>query len=205
MVTRSSRVVGPDVTVGTMHVQVIVLNGGSSSGKSSIATCLQQQLEGTWMTLGVDDLIRALSHGPTDTTGGGTLRFSADASISVGEAFHQAEAAWYQGVGAIARAGGAVIADEVFLEGGRSQGRLKAALHGLSVVWVGVHCDPDVAETREAQRGDRLRGQARDQAVRVHKGVRYDLVVDTTRTSPSQCAGKIVEWLTRSDSSSPSQ
>jgi chloramphenicol 3-O phosphotransferase len=187
-----------------MNVEVIVLNGGSSSGKSSIATSLQQQLEGTWLTLGVDDLIRALSHGPKDTTGGGSLRFSSDGSISVGEAFHQAEAAWYQGIGAIARAGGAVIADEVFLEGGRSQGRLEAALHGLSVVWVGVHCDPDVAVTREVQRGDRIRGQARDQAVRVHKGVRYDLVVDTTKTSPSQCAGTIVEWLTRADSQLPS-
>lgn len=183
-----------------MNVEVIVLNGGSSSGKSSIATCLQQQLEGTWLTLGVDDLIRALSHGPTDTTAGGSIHFGSDGSIGVGEVFHQAEAAWYQGVAAIARAGHHVIADEVFLDGERSQARLAAALQGLSVVWVGVHCDPDVAETRGIQRGDRIRGQARDQAVRVHKGVRYDLEVDTTSTASSQCAGMIVEWLTRSDS-----
>ena len=52
----------------------------------------------------------------------------------------------------MALAGAAVIADEVFLEGATSQDRLAAALHGLSVVWVGVHCDPDVAETRESQR-----------------------------------------------------
>jgi len=188
-----------------MNVEVIVLNGGSSSGKSSIAACLQHQLEGTWLTLGVDDLIRALSHGPTDTTAGGSLRFSSDGSISVGEAFHQAEAAWYQGLGAIARAGAPVIADEVFLDGGRSQARLEAALRGLSVVWVGVRCDPDVAETRETQRADRIRGQARDQAVRVHNGVRYDVVVDTTKVLPSQCAGTIVEWLTRSDAQLSSQ
>jgi chloramphenicol 3-O phosphotransferase len=53
-----------------VNVEVLVLNGGSSSGKSSIATCLQQQPEQTWLTLGVDELIRALSHGPTDTTAG---------------------------------------------------------------------------------------------------------------------------------------
>jgi chloramphenicol 3-O phosphotransferase len=186
-----------DVTVNTMNVEVIVLNGGSSSGKSSIATSLQQQLDGTWLALGVDDLIRALSHGPTDTAGGGSLQFSSDGSITVGEAFHRAEVAWYQGVAAMARAGAAVIADEVFLEGRPSQARLASALHGLSVVWVGVHCDPDVAETRETQRGDRIRGQARDQAVRVHKGVQYDIVVDTSRTSPSQCAATIVEWVSR--------
>ena len=61
-----------------MRPKVIVLNGGSSSGKSSIATCLQRRLEGTWLTLGIDDLIRAMSHGPADTTAGGTLEFAAD-------------------------------------------------------------------------------------------------------------------------------
>ena len=55
------------------NVDVIVLNGGSSSGKSSLAACLQERLEGTWLTLGVDDLIRALSHGPADTTAGAHL------------------------------------------------------------------------------------------------------------------------------------
>ena len=98
------------------------------------------------------------------------------------------------------RVGHPVIADEVFLDGERSQARLAAALQGLTVLWVGVRCDPDVAETRGIQRGDRLRGQARDQALRVHQGVRYDLEVDTTRTASSQCAGMIVEWLTRTDS-----
>jgi chloramphenicol 3-O-phosphotransferase len=42
---------------------VIVLNGGSSSGKTSIARCLQRLLGPTWMTLDVDDLIRALPGG----------------------------------------------------------------------------------------------------------------------------------------------
>jgi chloramphenicol 3-O phosphotransferase len=62
-----------------------------------------------------------------------------------------------------------------------------------------------VAETRGIQRGDRIRGQARDQALRVHQGVRYDLVVDTTTTASSQCAETIVEWLNRTHSSSSSQ
>ena len=205
VVTRWSCAVRVDVIVTTMNVEVIVLNGGSSSGKSSIATCLQQQLEGMWLTLGVDDLIRALSHGPTDTTAGGSLHFSSDGSISVSQAFHRAQADWYQGVGAIARAGTGVILDEVFLDGGRSRAPLEAALDGLSVVWVGVHCDPEVAENREIQRADRIRGQARDQALRVHRGVRYDLAVDTTDALPSQCAGTIVEWLTSADSELSSQ
>jgi chloramphenicol 3-O phosphotransferase len=182
-----------------VSAEVIVLNGGSSSGKTSIATCLQQQLGNTWLTLGVDDLIRALSHGPTDTTAGRSLHFNPDGSISIGKAFYQAEVAWYEGVAAIARAGAAVIADEVFLDGVRSQARLSAALQGLRVIWVGVHCDPDVAESRENHRPDRIHGQARHQAERVHQGIRYDLIVDTTRTESSRCARTILEWLSRTD------
>ena len=40
--------------------QVIVLNGGSSSGKSSIARALQEILPTAWLTFGVDVLVEAL-------------------------------------------------------------------------------------------------------------------------------------------------
>jgi chloramphenicol 3-O phosphotransferase len=40
--------------------QVIVLNGGSSSGKTGIARCLQAVLPQPWIRLGVDDLVDAL-------------------------------------------------------------------------------------------------------------------------------------------------
>ena len=178
-----------------MRPGVIVLNGGSSSGKSSIATCLQRRLEGTWLTLGIDDLIRAMSHGPADTTAGGTLEFTSDGSVVVGAAFRRAETGWSEGLAAMARAGTDLIIDEVFLGGGESQARLRTALMGLSVVWVGVQCQPVVAEARELQRADRNIGMARHQAERVHRGVEYDVVVDTSETAPDDCAAAIVAWL----------
>jgi chloramphenicol 3-O phosphotransferase len=174
-----------------VSADVIVLNGGSSSGKSSIAECLQRRLDGTWLSLGIDDLIRAISYGPTDTGAGGTMDFRPDGSVVVHEKFRSAEAAWYQGLAAMARAGTGVIVDEVFLEGGRSQARLAEALRGLSVLWVGVKCDAEVAEGRERQRGDRTHGMARDQSERVHADVTYDVVVDTTSTTASECAEAI--------------
>lgn len=183
-----------------MRVDVIVLNGGSSAGKSSLAAVLQEELAGTWLTLGIDDLIHALSIGPTDTTAGGTLEFRPDGSILVREAFRRAAGAWYEGVAAVARAGTPVIVDEVFLDGGRAQARAAAAFEGLVVVWVGVRCNVDVAEAREAERPERFHGQARDQAMRVHEGMRYDLVVDTTRSTPAQCAATVLEWLAAPDS-----
>jgi chloramphenicol 3-O phosphotransferase len=178
-----------------VQFEVIVLNGGSSSGKSSIAACLQAQLHGTWLALGVDDLIRALSHGPLDAKAGGTLEITPAGSVVVGAAFRAAELAWYQGLAAMARTGTGLIVDEVFLDGGASQDRLRAAFEGLSVLWVGVRCDAAVAEARESQRGDRIIGQARDQAERVHRGVRYDLVVKTDDVGRGEAATAIVEWI----------
>jgi chloramphenicol 3-O phosphotransferase len=56
-------------------------------------------------------------------------------------------------------------------------------LDGLAVLWVGVRCDPTVAAAREAARPERIAGMAASQAARVHDGVRYDIVLDTTGTS----------------------
>jgi chloramphenicol 3-O phosphotransferase len=180
-------------TVIQVNVDVIVLNGGSSSGKSSLATCLQQQLDGTWLTLGIDDLIRAVSHGPSDRGAGGLIKFASDGSIAIDEKFRKVEASWYEGLAAIARAGTRIIVDEVFLAGGESQVRLRTALEGLNVLWVGVRCEPDVAAARELQREGRNRGMARDQAERVHEGVSYDMVIDTTDMSSAECAGVIAD------------
>ncbi len=182
-------------TVPWVRVDVIVLNGGSSSGKSSIAVCLQTRLAGVWLRLGIDDLIRALSHGPSDTTTAGTLEFKPDGSIAVAPAFRMAQASWYEGLAAIARAGASVIVDEVFLDGGDSQASLQKALQGLDVLWVGVRCDSEIAEARELQRGDRATGLARYQSERVHAGVSYDIAVDTSDTSADACALSVIATL----------
>jgi chloramphenicol 3-O phosphotransferase len=177
-------------------VDVIVLNGASSSGKSSLAPYVQRGLPGIWLVLGVDDLIRALSYGPTDTTAGGSLIFHPDGSISVSDKFRRAESAWRTGTAAIATAGMGVILDEVLLDGGESQGRLAESMQDLTVVWVGVQCEPQVAEARERRRGDRVHGQARNQTLRVHEGVRYDFLVDTTARGPVECATDIIDYVT---------
>ena len=45
---------------GLMPTQVIVLNGGSSSGKSEIARCLQAVLPDPWLATGVDRFIETM-------------------------------------------------------------------------------------------------------------------------------------------------
>jgi chloramphenicol 3-O phosphotransferase len=190
----------------------MVLNGGSSSGKTSIARCLQRRLGPTWMTLGDDDLVRALPGGDeiddlilARPDGGGpvgdpgSIGIGPDGSVTVGEDFRRTEASWYAGLAAIGRCGTGLILDEVFLGGGSSQERLAAALAGLAVVWIGVRCDPGVAAARKRNRPDRVGGMARRQAWQVHEGVVYDLVVDATAASAADCAGIIASHLAALD------
>jgi chloramphenicol 3-O phosphotransferase len=173
--------------------QVIVLNGGSSSGKSGLVRCLQAVLPGAWLAVGVDTLIEAMPAAlRTSDTG---IAFAPDGGVAVGEAFRTLEGAWMAGVAAMAAAGAHVLVDDVFLGGAASQQRWRDALAGLPVLWVGVRCDAAVAADREVARGDRVTGMAAAQAESVHRGVVYDLEVDTGKAESMACARTVARHL----------
>ncbi|MFI7090062.1 chloramphenicol phosphotransferase CPT [Streptomyces lydicus] len=172
-----------------MTTQMIILNGGSSSGKSGIVRCLQAVLPDPWLAFGCDGFVDALPARMQAADEG--IVFAADGGVSVGADFRALEAAWRDGLVATARAGARVIIDDVFLGGAASQQRWQKALGDLPVLWVGVRCASAVATGREVARGDRTQGMAASQAEMVHEGVRYDLEVDTTHTESLACAHAI--------------
>src|SRR5580658_7269002 len=99
-----------------MPVQVIVLNGGSSSGKSGIARCLQAILPEPWLSVGVDMFITTMPLSLQVSAEG--IEVASDGAVTIGPEFRALEAAWNEGVAAaMARAGAGVIIDEVFLGG----------------------------------------------------------------------------------------
>ena len=169
-----------------MSVQIIVLNGGSSSGKTGVARCLQAILPQPWISLSVDDLVDALPRSLTDSGSG--IAVGQHGEVLVGGGFREIEAAWLAGVAAMARAGAHVIFDDVFLGGAASQERVRAGLEGLAVLWVGVRCASEIATGREIARGDRAAGMAASQAETVHQGVVYDIEIDTSHTESLDCA-----------------
>lgn len=122
-------------TVRAVATQVIVLNGGSSSGKSSIARCLQDLLDHPWVTLGVDDLLHALApslvdDAPARPGRAPLIRYGAEGTVHVDAAWEPVESAWYHGVASMARAGLGVIIDDD--QGhGRLAGRKGARGHQL--------------------------------------------------------------------------
>lgn len=175
--------------------QVIVLNGGSSAGKSSVARALQATMPVMWLTFGADVLIDGLPGRGDDPRSG--IVFEPDGTISFTQEYRAVEDAWYVGLAAMARQGARLILDEVLLSGGAGQRRLSDLLARLDVLWVGVHCDPAVAASREAHRTDRVPGMALSQALTVHVGVTYDVEVDTTNRSAAACAASIAEHISR--------
>jgi len=168
------------------NIQVIVLNGGSSSGKSSIARELQEILPGIWLTFGVDTFIDALPGGGTSPRAG--ITFQHDGTITFSAEHRALERIWYSGLSRMAETGAHMILDEALLSGGAGQRRLQSSFSNVELMWAGVHCDAGVAAARESHRADRVKGMAIRQALSVHDGVTYDVEVDTTHRSPAECA-----------------
>jgi chloramphenicol 3-O phosphotransferase len=92
-------------------------------------------------------------------------------------------------VAAMAAQGNDLIVDEVLLDGKMAE--YAALLAGFQLFVVGVFAPLEVLEDRERRRGDRMIGLARWQFDRVHAGMKYDLELDTSASTPLQCATAI--------------
>lgn len=62
---------------------------------------------------------------------------------------------------------------------------------------MGVRCDAATAAAGEVARGDRAIGMAASQAELVHRGVVYDVEVDTTHAESLDCARSIAACVVR--------
>lgn len=145
------------------------------------------------MTFGVDTFIEVLpGRGGSPRAG---ITYEQDGTITFSSEHRVLERTWYAGLSSMARAGAHLILDEVLLSGRVGQERLQSTFSDVSLMWVGIHCDPEVAASREAQRADRVEGMARQQALIVHSGVVYDLEVNTTGRSTEECADDIASRL----------
>ena len=91
--------------------------------------------------------------------------------------------------------GAHLLIDDGFLSGPAAHARWAEALHGLDVVWIGVRLAPHLAAVREARRGDREVGMAAAQADSVHRGIHYDLEVDTSSGSPAELAQTLASQI----------
>jgi chloramphenicol 3-O phosphotransferase len=180
---------------GELHPgRVIVLNGGSSAGKTSLGRNLQRALPDPWLLVGIDLFIWAL---PPEMVNGPEGLAIHDGEITRGEPFMSLYSGYRHAVATLARRGVNVLLDDLTLDGAADQQRWNEALDGLDVCWIGVRCDPDIAAQREVVRGSRPPGIARHQAQSVHDGVRYDVKVDAGVLNVHEELRLIAAWLER--------
>jgi chloramphenicol 3-O phosphotransferase len=100
---------------------------------------------------------------------------------------------YHRAVAALASAGNDVIMDYPLSERWRIADLLET-LEGYDVTLVEVCCSQEELGQRERDRGDRSVGLARSQATAYAHGD-FDIAVDTTNTSPNECATTIVNTL----------
>jgi chloramphenicol 3-O phosphotransferase len=162
--------------------RIILLNGASSSGKSSIAKALLPLLPDPWFLVPVDAIgaMRSAVH----------TRALTEAEVD--QMLRRTRAGYHRVVAALASSGNDVVMDYPLSEPWRLDDLLDL-LDGYDVTLVEVRCDPDELERRERERGDRPEGLARSQTIDVHDD--RDIPVDTTGTSPQDAARMIAGAL----------
>ncbi len=178
---------------------IILLNGSTSAGKSTLARALQRRLEPQPVVTSLDAFVFGQLP-PTwhDTPHGVYFSKGSDGAVSVnlGPGGQSMVRAFHRSVAVLADCGLAVIVDDVLFEPWLLPDWLEATA-GREVYFVGVHCELAEAERREIARGDRQPGQVRSQFEHVHAHADYDFTVDTTRTEPRVCAQQILAALER--------
>jgi chloramphenicol 3-O phosphotransferase len=160
--------------------RVILLNGVSSSGKSSIGRALLPLLPDPWFLVPVDAIgaMRSTVH----------TRVHDDADITA--MLRRTRLGYHRVVAALASAGNDVIMDYPLSEPWRLADLIET-LAGYDVTLVEVRCAPHELDRRERERGDRPVGLAASQTVYGD----YDITVDTTTASPHECAVTIANAL----------
>ena len=161
--------------------RVILLNGSSSSGKSTLARELQalagERKAGDYSVVSIDDFMKT---DPMETI------YEDDVWAVSGDLCERALE--------ILRSGSGVIIDHV-ITSERIFRQLKETLYAYPLRTVRVTCPLNVLLEREQARGDRCSGSAESSARYLYPRDGYDLSVDTSVKSPRENALAIAEIL----------
>ncbi len=166
-----------------MNHHVILLNGPSSSGKSTLAQALRNliltEANEAYEVVSIDDFMKISK---TETIyEDDVYEISGDMCSKVLE---------------LLEAGYGVIIDHV-ITSERIFEQLKTSLRSCSILMVNITCPLDILLNRESMRGDRCIGSAEASFKYLYPKEGYDLVVDTGTTAPEENAKLIYMELSR--------
>ena len=159
--------------------KIIILNGVSSSGKSTLARELVR-VRPSYFHMSVDDFDLFIEK-MEDRENGHLV------PVETAYFFHRT-------IAMFSDKGVNIIVDHI-LHDDFTREDCFAVLADYPVLFVGVHCPLEELERREKARGDRNIGQAKYQLEFVHKNELYDVEVNTFAESTEVCAEKIIAAL----------
>ncbi|OUR96797.1 hypothetical protein A9Q84_10680 [Halobacteriovorax marinus] len=160
--------------------KIIILNGTSSSGKSSIARELHKKLlKPAWVYLEWDTFINMLPQDHIESR-----EDFLEMVPGVLSGFHST-------IRAFADSGVNCIVDHVFQDED-IYFDISKKLKDHEVFFIGLHCPIDILEKRETNRGDRTIGTAERQINKVHRNVSYNLELDSHSLSIDECVKKVI-------------
>lgn len=180
---------------------IILLNGSSSSGKTTLAQALQQQLPDPYQHVALDQFRDGLAgryrglNSPGGTPGSQGLNIMPTArdqqpvtEIRFGAVGERMLAGMRRAIAAFAECGNNVIVDDLLFEPSYLRDYQKV-FAGFRVYFVGVRCDLATVNERESKRVGRFPGTATSHFESIHAhGVAYDIEVDTAVLTPAECA-----------------
>ena len=164
--------------------QIIFLHGASSSGKSTIAKMLQTEIEKPFWHISIDHL-RDSGIVPMSRFRRKDFNWS-EARNAFFEGFHASLSAY-------ADAGNNLILEHI-LDRGEWLEMLINRFAKHDVFFVGVHCPLELLIEREAERGDRPLGSAKQDFETIHLGKLYDLELDSTKRPETNVAKLLEAW-----------
>ena len=167
--------------------KIILLNGASSSGKSTLAAALQNALEEPFWHYSIDHLLAAGTL-PKDRIDRGHFRWN-DLRPRFFAGFHAS-------LPALAAAGNNLVVEHI-IETKEWIDRLVNLLQGSDVFFVGVHCPLEELERREYARGDRRIGEAKADFETTHRFCEYDMEVRSTLPAEENARNIITAWKNR--------
>ncbi|MGB3472066.1 MAG: AAA family ATPase [Erythrobacter sp.] len=175
------------------HTQIIVLNGVSSVGKSSVAKAIQRLAHKPFLHVQMDDFLTMLPPRAIEHADGLIFHRIDSKTIDVrcGDIVVRALEGMRYAISAMAGRGNHMIVDDLFFDSEDIEYR--RVLRHFDCRLVGLFAPLDVVRNRELARGDREIGLAQGQFERVHKGRTYDLEIDTSQAPPDSLARQICE------------
>jgi chloramphenicol 3-O phosphotransferase len=191
-----------------MQGNVILLNGCSSAGKTTLALELQAISSEPLQHIALDQFrdglppdLRGLNS-PKGSPGSRGLNVVPEkkngklvTSIKFGDYGEEVLKVMRRAVSQLATAGCSVVVDDILFE--KKYLLDYASVLESSTSWlVAVKCDLDIVRSREAKRAGRFPGTAESHYDSIHDhGVPYDIEVNTSRKSARDLAMEIIEGM----------